>query len=117
MSIIIILHSRSLEPPGYDNIYLCVIDWGLKELSKVLVSCRGLNELHSNNQSGSWGSEVSGCGSPTYELTEALKITDSINDSRSQHQIRQSVARVSFHMLQITLNSRSLSMENFRVCK
>ena len=69
------------------------------------------------NQSGSWGSEVSGCGSPTYELTEALKITDSINDSRSQHQIRQSVARVSFHMLQITLNSRSLSMENFRVCK
>ena len=54
---------------------------------------------------------------PTYELTEALKITDSINDSRSQHQIRQSVARVSFHMLQITLNSRTLSMENFRVCK
>ena len=54
---------------------------------------------------------------PTYELTEALKITDSINDSRSQHQIRQSVARVRFYMLQIPLNSRSLSMENFRVFK
>ena len=66
---------------------------------------------------GAGGQRSVGVAPPTYELTEALKITDSINDSRSQHQIRQSVARVSFHMLQITLNSRSLSMENFRVCK